>query len=182
MLPWPRTRVSRCSSETSFRSPVIKPAHRHLEQVTGDVGADPGALQPRRHRSRVPLRGVLRRPRRFDRDVLGHPIDLQLRERDRDDRERADLRDEARVAASSLLIDEQVRTLHPRLVGRDTDLAGEPKDCVVLWAEPRSTTIDRPIHRTGVASRCGHRHDRAPRARRPTCRSGVSRRAAVRPA
>ena len=69
-------------------------AHRHLEQIAPDGGPDPGTLEVPGHRTLIPFGGALRRPRRFERNVLGHPIELGLRERDRDDREWTDLRNE----------------------------------------------------------------------------------------
>ena len=96
--------------------------------------ADARVLEPRGDRARVPLGGALRRPRRVERDLLRHAVELQLRQRDRDDRERADLRDEAGVAAGAVAVDEEVRALDPRLVRGHADLAREAEDRVVLRA------------------------------------------------
>ncbi len=157
-------------------------AHRHLEQVARDVGADPRTLEPPGDRARVPLRGALRRPRRVERDLLRHPIELHLRQRDRDDGERADLRDEAGVAADAVVVDEEVRALHPRLVGRHAHLRREAEDRVVL--RRRATRHrGRPANRRrAAASRPDRRRGRAPRARRPILPAWTSRRAAVSPA
>ena len=142
MLPCARARNSRWSSDVSFRSPVNRPRTAISNRSRATGGPDAGALEPPRHRTRVPLRSTLRRPRRVDRDVLGHPIDLRLRQRDGDDRERADLGDQARVPACAPAVDEQVGALDPGLVGGDADLAREPEDRVVRGAQPRAAAVD----------------------------------------
>ena len=47
------------------------------------------------------------------------------------------------AAGGSISVDEEMRTLDPRLVRRRADLASEPKDRIVLRREPCSTAIDR---------------------------------------
>ena len=86
------------------------------------------------------------------------------------DRERADLRDQPRVAAGATVADQEVRALDPRLVRVDADLVREPEDRVVLRREPRAAAIDRRCRRRAAGSRSGRRRGRALRARRPTSR------------
>ena len=118
-------------------------AHRHLEQIARDGGPDPGALEPPSHRARIPLIGAPRHPWGVNGDVLRHPIELHLRQRDRDDREWTDLGNEAPVTARSSLADEEVSALHPCLVRGRPHLPREPEDRIVPGAQPRASAVDR---------------------------------------
>ena len=118
-------------------------AHRHLEQIARDGGPDPGALEPPSHRARIPLIGAPRHPWGVNGDVLRHPIELHLRQRDRDDRKWTDLGNEAPVTARSSLADEEVSALHPCLVRGRPHLPREPEDRIVPGAQPRASAVDR---------------------------------------
>ncbi len=120
-----------------------QPAHRGLEQVARRRRPDARSLEEPGDRSSIPLGRLRRFPRRLERDVLAHAVDLRLGQRDREHGERADLRYEARVATRLPAGDEQVRTLDPRLVGRHAEFAREPEDGVVPRAEPPAAPIDR---------------------------------------
>ena len=114
--------------------------------------------------------------------LLRHPVDAVLRERDRRDRERADLRDQARVPTDAVAVDEQVRAGDVRLVRGDAELARQAEDRVVAGSEPRAAAVDRGAVRRAARSRCGRRRGRALRAPRPIGPAWWRRSAAVSPA
>ena len=182
MLPWARTRNRRWRNETSFRSPVNRPRTAIAKSSLADALPDAAVLDEVAERPAVPFLGALRGPRRLERDLLGHPVDLGLRQRDRGDRERADLRDEPGVPADASTVDEQVRALDVRLVRRDADLGREREHRVVLRPEPRTTAVDgRAVGELlgpdpAADPVPGLEHDDG------LARPGVSRRAAVSPA
>ena len=117
-------------------------AQRRLEEVASDRRADPRLLEPRRDGPRVPLGRARGGPRGVQRDLPGHLVELPLREREGQHGERTDLRDESGVAARAPLADQEMRALHPRLVGGHAHLAGEAEDRVVPRAEPSAPAID----------------------------------------
>ena len=128
-----------------------EPRDRGLVEVAGDLRADPGALEVGADRVRVPLGGAAGRPRLVEREGPGQPVDLPLGPGDAEHGQRADLRDEPGVPAGPTAADEEVGALHPRLVGRDPELAGQPEDGVVLGCEPRAAAV----HRRPVPERLG---------------------------
>ena len=88
------------------------------------------------------------------------------------DRERADLRDQSGVTTGPVAVDEEVRALHPRLVGGDADLGRERRARRRGTARATRRRGRRACRRRGAASRSGRRRGRALRGRRPTCRPG----------
>ncbi len=149
-------------------------AHRHLEQVAADGGADARMLEPGCNRPGVPFRSALGRPRRLDRDVPGHAIELRLRQGERHDGKRADLRDEPGITTRASTVDEKVRALHPGLVRRDAELSSQAENS--RRAPARATRrLGRPVsRRTDIASICDRRRGHAPRARPPICHRDAS--------
>ena len=149
-----------------------EPAHRHLEEVAPDALVDARLLDVLGDRLRVPLDRLLRGPRRVERHLPRHPVDLHLRPGDAQHRERADLRDESRVLQAAVAVDQQMRAVDVGLVRRDADFRREPERRVVVRREPRAAAVDRRAVGERLRSRRGRRRGRALRARRPTCPAG----------
>ncbi len=156
------------------QAPREQAAHRHVEEVTGDGGPNAGSLHPRGHRARVPCLRSFRRPRGVEGNELGGPVQPSLGERDGGDGEGADLRDEPPVAQQPTVVDEEVGTVDPGLVGGHAEVAGEPEHRLVSRREPRSATV----HRRAVGQVLGPDSAADPgdalRGRPPTCRPGAA--------
>ena len=99
MLPCARTRNSRCRNDVSSSPPVNSPRTAISKRSAPMPFLMPAVLDEVGHRALVPLRGARRSPGRVDRDLLRQPVDLRLCSRDREHRERADLRDQTRCTA-----------------------------------------------------------------------------------
>ena len=142
MLPCAWARYSRWRSDTFGQVGRHQAAHRRLEEIARELRADPGFREPRRDRARVPLGRARRGPRRVERDLRGHPVELPLRARERQHREWADLRDQSGVAARASPAHQEMGALHPRLVGGRRPTLSRGEDRVVLRAEPCAAAID----------------------------------------
>ena len=144
MLPCPRTSNSRCSSDTSFEVAGEQARGRPSRTVSGDAGADAASAPATRRPIANPTPAA-----RFavhgasTGTLLGHPIESQLRQRDRGDRERADLRDEARCsdAIRPSSTSRCAPSTHVLYVATPTSPASR-EDRVVARAQPRAPTVD----------------------------------------
>ena len=120
-----------------------QPAHRHLEQVAGDAAcgsrtrSSHDATECASHSAaRCAVHGA------SSGTCFAIRSSFHCASASVSDGERADLRDQARVAPHAAVVDEEVRALHPRLVRGHAHLAREAEDRVVLRAEPCAAAID----------------------------------------
>src|SRR5437867_13051523 len=81
-------------------------------------------------------------PRGVDGDLPRHPVELHLHPGAGSDRKRAELRNEAAVAARASPADQEMVALRPRLVRGDAHLLREPVDRVVSRSEKRASATD----------------------------------------
>ena len=129
--------------------PCVQPAHRHLEEIAGQPGADAGGLEVLADRLVVPLGRPLGRPRCLERHVLRASVDPPLRQGDRGDGQRADLRDEPGVPVGLVPTHQQVRTGDVGLVGRHPGLGGQRERRVVPGTEPPTAAVDGDVSTPG---------------------------------
>ena len=135
MLPCPRTRNSRWRNDTSFRSPVNRPRtaiSNRSRPMPGRGSRTARATQATERESHSAARFAVHGA--SSGTLLRHPVDASIcASAMRDDRERADLRDEPGVATRASAVDEEVRALRPRSCRSCTPTSSrEPEDRVVL--------------------------------------------------
>ncbi len=143
--PWARTSQSRWRNEMSSRLPVMSPEIALSKSSRATPSSHARPPEPVGDGTGIPFGGARRGPRLVERHLLREVVDPALRLDDRRHRDRADLRDQAGVAAHPGAVDEQVRARDVRLVRGRADFGREPEDGVVLRCEPRTAAVHQDL-------------------------------------